>query len=186
MQTSGLLEELRLIRARAEALVARVPDDAAFTWQPNEGRSWSVGQCLEHLNEMHRVYFGTIREALARAPRSTTVVTAPLRSTWFGRRFAKSMEPGTLKMRAPSAVVPQTVRARDEVVADFFRGLDEVERTLEDAATIDLNTPTYPSPFFRFSRVRAGTGFRILLAHLRRHLAQAEAVIAKVSTGKRG
>lgn len=178
-QTSAFLEQLAAIRARTQALLASVPDDAAFVWQPDEGRGWSVGQCLEHLNHMNRLYFGAIRQALSRADRGRAPVTAPIRSTWFGRKFAESMEPGTMKMRAPKQAAPLAVRSRDDVTRDFLRGLDEIEAVLADAATIDVNRPTFASPFFRLSRVRAGTGFRVLLAHMRRHLAQAEGVVAR-------
>lgn len=176
MQTTRFLEELEAIRARTHALLARVPDDEAFLRQPDGGRAWSVGQCLEHLNQMNRLYFGAIRRALARAPREAAPVDAPIRSTWFGRKFAESMEPGTMKMRAPKKAAPQDVRSREAVSGEFLRGLDEIEALLKDAAVIDLNKPTFPSPFFRLSRVRAGTGFRVLLAHMRRHLQQAERV----------
>jgi hypothetical protein len=39
-----------------------------------------------------------------------------------------------------------------------------------------LNRVTFASPFFKLSRVRAGTGFRVLLTHMHRHLEQAERV----------
>lgn len=178
MQTTGLLEELDAIRRRTAALLESVPEGDGFAWQPHEGRGWSVGQCLEHLNHMHHLYFSAVRRALSRASRAAAPVTAPLRSTWVGRKFAAAMEPGTMKMRAPKKATPLAIRSRDEVVGDFLRDLNELEAALKDAATIDLNRPTFASPFFKLSRVRAGTGFRILLAHMRRHLHQAERVVA--------
>jgi hypothetical protein len=176
-QTAGLLDELQAIRRRTDALLARVSGDDPFLWQPDEGRGWSVGQCLEHLNQMNRVYFGAIRDALSRAQRVRGPVTAPLASSWFGNWFVAAMEPGGRKMRAPRTSLPRPVASRAEVVAEFLRGLDEIQAALEDAATIDLNRPTFTSPFTSFSRVRAGTGFRVLLAHMRRHLQQAEDVL---------
>ena len=181
-QTSGLLDQLDAIRRRTEALLARVPDDETFNRQPGDG-GWSVGQCLDHLNQMNRLYFGAIRDALSRAERWRAPVTTPLASSWFGNWFAASMEPGTRKVRAPRKAVPRSSVTRADVTAEFGRGLDEIEAALKDAAAIDLNRPTFASPFFSLSRVRAGTGFRILLAHMRRHLAQAE---RQVSAGKRG
>lgn len=174
-QTAGLLADLEAIRRRTEALLARVPDDAAFNRQP-AGGGWSVGQCLDHLNQMNRLYFGAIHGAMARAERRREPVTEPLASSWFGTWFAASMEPGARKVRAPRKAVPRSAAPRAEVTAEFLRGLDEIEAALKDAASIDLNRPTFASPFFRLSRVRAGTGFRVLLAHMRRHLQQAENV----------
>lgn len=178
-QTAAFLEELRAIRRRAEALLARVQDDAAFSWQPHDGRAWSVGQCLDHLNQTNRLYLSAIRDGLAGQPRAVAPVTAPVRSTWFGRWFAARMEPGTRRMPAPRKVIPRSAQRRADVSAEFFRTLDEIQAVLEDAATIDLNRAAFPSPLFTLSRVRAGTGFRILLAHLRRHLAQAEKVVTQ-------
>lgn len=175
-QIDPLLEDLRAIRAQTRALLDRVTDESAFQWQPDGGRRWSVAQCLEHLNQMNRVYFAAIRSAVAAAPRESRPVTTPLASTWFGRWFTRQMGPGGSKARAPAKSRPLATGTRDEVAGAFLRGLEEIERTIEDAATIDLNRPTFPSPFFRLSRVRAGTGFRILLAHMRRHLRQAEEV----------
>lgn len=177
-QTQTLLSELQAIRQRAETLLARVSDDEMFSRQPEEGRAWSVGQCLDHLNQMHRLYFGEMKKAMSRARRESAPVTAPLRSSVIGRWFAASMEPGTRKLPSPKKAIPRQQLQRAQVSAEFFRGLDELEAALRDAATIDLNRPTFASPFFKLSRVRVGTGFRVLLAHLRRHLAQAENVLA--------
>lgn len=172
-QAGPLLEDLQAIRARARALVDRVPDDTVFQRQP-EGGGWSAGQCLEHLNQMNRVYFGAIRRALDGAPRAGAPVTTPIRSTWFGRWFIGQMGPDGRKARAPGRAVPVSRAGRDEVAGEFFRGLDEIEALLRGAVAIDLNGRTFASPFFQLSRVRAGTGFRVLLTHMHRHLAQAE------------
>ncbi|MEX2272640.1 MAG: DinB family protein [Vicinamibacterales bacterium] len=139
-QASLLLDDLGAIRQRADQLMARVSDDQTFSWQPHDGRAWSVGQCLDHLSQGNRAYLAGIRDALAHASRGPAAVTAPIRSTWCGRRFAASM-------------------------------------VIRDAQTIDVNRPTFPNPFLPLVRLRVGTGFRILLAHMRRHIDQAQRVL---------
>lgn len=176
-QIAGLLDELQAIRQRAAALLARVTDDAMLAWQPRDGRAWSVGQCLDHLTRTNRAYLSAIRDALAGAPRAAVPVTAPILSTWIGRWFVKTMEPGTRKLPTLRTLMPGAAARRAEVVPAFERSLDEIEALLLDAAAIDLNRHTFCSPFFALSRIRAGTGFRVLLAHLRRHLHQAERVL---------
>lgn len=57
---------------------------------------------------------------------------------------------------------------------EFQRELDEIEALIKDGATIDLNRAALPNPFVRVVRIRVGTAFRVLLAHMRRHLRQAE------------
>ena len=167
-----------MVRARAAALMAGVADDETFSWQPDGGRRWSVGQCLDHLTQTNRLYVAGIRDALAGASRGASPVTTPIRSTWFGRKFAASMEPGKGKYRAPGKVVPRSASNRAQVWGEFQRELDEIEALIKDGATIDFNRASFPNPFLGIVRVRVGTGFRILLAHLRRHLQQAEQVVA--------
>lgn len=176
-QISGLIDDLNAIRRRADALLARIPTDETFGWQPQEGRAWSVGQCLDHLSRTNRVYLAAIRDALAGGRRASAPVTAPLRSTFIGRWFATQMEPGTRKLPTLRKLVPHSAARRADVVPEFYRTLDETEALLRDSVTLDLNRCIFASPFMKLSRVRAGTGFRILLAHMRRHLHQAERVL---------
>lgn len=176
-QSAPLLNELHAIRESADRVMARIADDLTFGWQPNDGRGWSVGQCLDHLSQTNRLYLAGIRDALANAPRAGAPVTAPIRSSWFGRWFIRTMEPGSMKMKAPKKVVPRSASRRQEVWTEFARGLDELEAVIRDADRIDLNRATFPSPLFKWSRVRAGTGFRLMLAHMRRHIRQAERVL---------
>lgn len=184
-QISGLIDELNAIRKRADALLARITTDETFAWQPQEGRAWSVGQCLDHLSQTNRFYLAAIRDALAGGTRASSPVTSPIRSTLIGRWFARQMEPGTRKMPTLKKLVPHSAARRAEVVPEFYRTLDEAEALLRDSETLDLNRHTFTSPFFKLSRVRAGTGFRILLAHLRRHLHQAENVLDARRSGVR-
>src|SRR5688572_25359694 len=107
-QASRLLDELRDIRERADRLIARIPDDQVFSWQPNDGRGWSVGQCLDHLSQGNRLYMASIHDALANATRAPEAVTTPVASNWFGRKFIAMMEPGSRKMRAPKKIVPRS------------------------------------------------------------------------------
>ena len=178
-QAAGLLTELEGIRARANALMDRVAGDEAFGWQPDAGRGWSVGQCLDHLTQTNRLYVAGIRDALAGMPRSATPVLAPIRSSWFGRKFAASMEPGKGRYRSPGKVIPRSATNRAQVWTEFQRELDEIEALIKDGATIDLNRAALPNPFVGVVRMRAGTAFRVLLAHMRRHLQQGENVIAR-------
>src|SRR5687768_14471156 len=141
-QSATLLRELHAIRESADRVMARIADDLTFSWQPNDGRGWSVGQCLDHLSQTNRLYMASIRDALANAPRGEKPATAPIVSSWFGRRFAQSMEPGSMKMKAPKKVVPRSATSRQQVWTEFARGLDELEAIIRDAERIDLNRAT--------------------------------------------
>jgi hypothetical protein len=84
----------------------------------------------------------------------------------------------TSRGKAPARAVPHEHLDRDRVIAEFRERLGEIDAVLGRAASIDLNRATFASPFFKLSRVRAGTGFRIIIGHLHRHLGQAERALA--------
>jgi hypothetical protein len=79
------------LSADADALVAPLTD-AQFRWRPNP-TSWSVAQCIEHLNVTARVYLPFLDEAIANAIRRGLYGPGPFRYNWLGRLFVFSLEP---------------------------------------------------------------------------------------------
>jgi hypothetical protein len=41
---------------RAADVLVEGLSDTQFHWQPNDGRSWSIGQCLEHIGNINDLY----------------------------------------------------------------------------------------------------------------------------------
>lgn len=173
-QTAALERDLARARTRFEAIVTRAANGEAFSKQPPAG-GWSAGQCIDHLNKTNAVYLPALQRAVGSAPRRQPPVTGEIRSTLFGRLFMRVVgEEVKSKAKAPGKAVPHATLDRDRVIADFRRGLDDIQRTLADASAIDVNRAAFASPFFKLSRVRVGTGLRITIGHLHRHLGQAE------------
>jgi len=162
---------------QAEA-VARGLDDERFNWRPDE-RSWSVAQCLDHLNVANRVYLTTMREALERARQAGAVRRGALRPGVVGRWFVASLEPPPKRrLPAPKKIVPAARKGRTEVMAEWGRTQGEVKELLREAAGLDLNGTRFVNPFIPLVRFSIATGFQVIAAHERRHLWQAGRVKA--------
>jgi nucleotide-binding universal stress UspA family protein len=162
---------------RAETLV-RDLEEERFNWRPDE-RSWSVAQCLDHLNVANLAYLGPMRAALERARRAGKVRRGAIRPGFVGRWFVATLEPPPKrKLPAPKKIVPAARKGRDEVMREWRRVQSEVKELLRDAAGADLNGVRFVNPFFSLIRFSAGTGFQVIAAHERRHLWQAERVVA--------
>jgi DinB superfamily len=171
-----LLDEVDALDRAADALVSQV-SDAQFFWQPNEGRSWSIAQCLQHLAVTNAFYGHAIAKAIEAARAQAITGDAPIESTFFGRLFLKTMEPPvTKRVRAPGRIIPRTHKTRDEIMRAFLEEHRLMRERIHAAAAIDVNRAKFTNPFFRMLRVRVGTGLRIGPAHERRHLWQAENV----------
>jgi len=162
---------------RAEELV-RYLDDEPFNWRPDE-RSWSVAQCLDHLNAASRAYLPPMRTAVERALRAGSVRRGPLRPGVVGRWFVATLEPPPKRrLPAPKKIVPAARKARSEVMAEWARLQAEVKALLQESAELDLNGTRFVNPFLSVIRFSLATGFQVIAAHERRHLWQAARVKA--------
>jgi hypothetical protein len=171
-----LLDELDAVDRATEALLCRV-SDAQFFWQPNEGRSWSIAQCFDHLAVTNAIYGHAMAGAIEAARASGSQGGAPIESSFFGRQFLKSMEPPvTRRFRAPGKIIPRTHKTRDEIIRTFREGHERLREMIKAAADIDVNRAKFKNPIFGLFNVRVSTGLRVGPAHDRRHIWQAENV----------
>lgn len=171
-----LLDELDVIDRTVDALVAPLTD-AQFFWQPNEGTSWSVAQCLEHLAIANALYGAAIARGIEAARARGLTGGGPIVLPFFGRLFVNSMEPPVRRrFRSPGKMIPRTTRTREEIVRAFASGHADVRDAIRAAVDVDVNRARFVNPFIRIIRFTIGTGLRVVPAHDRRHLLQAQNV----------
>jgi hypothetical protein len=171
-----IIDEIDAADRAAESLATRLTE-AQFHWQPDEGRAWSVGQCLEHLAVVNVLYGGAVQQAIDRAKSRGWTGGEPIAPTWLGRKFIASQEPPvTRKFGAPAKVRPRSAISRDEILRAYYAAHVGVRALVRSASEIDVNRATFPNPFFPLLRVRVSTGLCVIPAHDRRHLWQAEQV----------
>lgn len=178
-QTASLPEDLREIQAQLAAsdheaqVLLRDLDEEQLNWRPDE-RSWSIAQCLDHLNVANRLYLAPMLYAIEEARRKGSVRKGPIRPGFFGRWFAANMEPPPKrKLPAPRKIVPAVRRGKAELIEEWRRAQAELAAVLREAAGIDLNGTRFVNPFISLIRFSVGTGFQVIAAHERRHLWQA-------------
>jgi hypothetical protein len=171
-----LLDEIDAVDRAVDALVAPLSDEQFF-WKPDDGRSWSIAQCLEHLAIINGTYGAAVAKGIESARARGLTGGRPIELPLFGRMFVKAMEPPVKRrLRAPRKAIPQTTRAREEIMRAFADGHALTRGTIRAAADIDVNRARFVNPFIRFIRWTIGTGLQVGPAHDRRHVWQAENV----------
>jgi hypothetical protein len=190
MAASGplaLTSEINAFRAQFEQISADADQlasplsDAQFTWQPSP-ESWSVAQCLDHLNATAREYLPMLDEGIADAIRRGLYNPGPYTYNWIGRLMAWIVDPDTrIRARAPKGFLPPAGRPRHDVMAAFRAYQVQYIDRLRQANGLDLARARVASPAARWIRMPLGSGFATMVAHERRHLAQARRVIQKLS-----
>jgi hypothetical protein len=171
------IDDLDAADRTAEALAAPLTD-AQFTWQPDGGTRWSVGQCLEHLAVANGLYGEAIRKAVDRAALAGWTRKGPLVPGFVGQKFVNSLEPPVKRRgRAPATIRPTSKLTRSDIMLRYREAHDRLRQAARDAAAIDANRTTFRNPFLKVVKVRVSTALHVVSAHDRRHLWQAEQVI---------
>src|SRR5262249_31148774 len=133
----------------------------------------------DHLSRANTVYAAALHEAVKEARSTKGPGLGPIQPGWFSRLVIRSFEPPPRrKLRAPKKIVPGSQIGSQEVLHSFLRSQEDVRTVIRDGARLDLNRVRFRNPFIRFLRFTVGTGLLIITAHERRHLWQAEKVLA--------
>ncbi|UPK70157.1 DinB family protein [Chitinophaga filiformis] len=141
---------------------------------------WSVAQCLDHLNAYSRFYVPAMEKAIQSALTGSLppAPAATFKSGWLGNYFTKMMEPKTdgqpgMRMQAPKAYRPMSNLDADKVVSEFIAWQQKTKALLDQAQSVNLQKLKIPTTLGNWLKFSLGDTFRFVIAHERRHMAQA-------------
>ncbi len=180
--TNTLLQELSAQTARLLSFAEAVSnlDDKALQQRPN-AQSWSILECLEHLNLYGDFYLPAVRKAIAGAPSSKTET---FKSGWLGTYFVKSMEPAGKKMKTFKDKDPLNAALNRSVITRFADQHNQWLKLLKAAEKVNLNHTKVPISIAPWLKLRLGDIFLFVFAHEARHQAQMEQLLAQVNAPK--
>jgi len=168
---SNLLELTQQIKQEAIAF-QELPDNLLYT-RPQPA-SWSVLECIEHLNRYGYFY---IPEITIRISTSKYTTPSPVfKSGYLGNYFAKSMLPKEKlnKMKTFKSMNPSTSYVDREVLTVFIQQQDSLIALLEQAQSVNLNQTKTAISISKWIKLRLGDTLKIVVFHNLRHIAQAQ------------
>ncbi len=169
-------KELNEATRRAWTLVQST-DGRLFTVRP-KASSWSAAECLAHLSISTEMFLPVLRTSIDQARKKKRKGTATM--DIVGRVLAWFLEPPIRKkVRTAAPFVPKSTRAKAEAFGEFVSLQEKLIDLLREARDTDLRAKIV-SPFNKRVRYNLLSAFRIVAAHERRHLWQAEQVIAEL------
>ena len=141
--------------------------------------SWSILECLEHLNLYAEFYNKEIKKRLKESKYLKSTV---FKSGYLGNKFAIDMLPkggmkriNTFKSKNPI----YSKLNKEDVLTRFILLQKELLILLELAVNKDL-TKTKTSITLPLLKFRLGDTFRFLIYHNERHIVQAKKIIIKI------
>jgi hypothetical protein len=181
-QLQALIDEFASARERLHRLQAAVPADR-WTERPAEG-SWSVAECVDHLNLTSRAYVAPLREALSRARTQGGGAPSRFKRDFFGWMIWRAVRPNAgVKVKTTPDFAPKLTAAPAELAAEFDRLQDEQVDVVRQADGLPINRVKIKSPFGPGLKYSVYSALTILPAHQHRHLQQAERAWKTISKG---
>ncbi len=180
---SSLQEQIADVRQRAEWIIEGLAPEK-LTQRPSPG-SWSIAECIGHMNLVSDDYHPLISAAIEQARKEKLTGEGPFHPGLMGRFMIKSMEPLAKRRFKAVARLANPVLEADgsKLLSGFLARQDEFARLIEQAEGINQEKIKIQSPYAWWLRLRLCAVFLFILAHERRHIWQAEAVRRKVAPG---
>ncbi|MFP5245336.1 MAG: DinB family protein [Thermoanaerobaculia bacterium] len=171
--------ELNEATRRAWSLVQST-DGRLFTVRPHPG-SWSAAECLSHLSISTEMFLPVLQSALDDARKRGLTSERQPKMDLLGRVLRWFLEP-PIRQRVKTAApfVPKSVRAKAEAFGEFAALQAKLTELLSAARGLDLRKIKIISPFDKRVRYNVFSAFRIIVAHQRRHLWQAEHAVSEL------
>ncbi|KIX22368.1 hypothetical protein SY27_00460 [Flavobacterium sp. 316] len=168
----SLLEQTRQIINQTEKL--KNYDLQILTWKENEN-SWSILECLEHLNLYGDFYLPQIENKIKN---STTKTEFEFKSGILGNYFAKSMLPKEKlnKMKTFKDKNPLNANLDKTVIDQFIKQQIKLLDLLNQSRNVSLNKVKIQTSISSLIKLKLGDTFQFFVNHIIRHLNQIERI----------
>src|SRR5690606_1258301 len=142
----------------------------------NTTESWSILECIEHLNRYGNFY---IPEISKRLKHSTFQASPAYKPGFLGNYFAKSMLPKERlnKMKTFKSMNPNNSSLDRQVLDTFIKQQESLVELLKDAKNTDLTKVKTAISISKLIKLRLGDTFRIVIYHNLWHIVQAKKVL---------
>ena len=171
-------QELNEATRRAWHLVQST-EGRLFTVRPTP-MSWSAAECLAHLSLSTEMFLPVLKDAIRRNANANANKPRTPKMDLVGKVLAWFLEPPIRKkFKTPAPFVPKSVRAKADAFGEFASLQERLLDLLREARTADLRARIV-SPFDKRVRYNLYSAFRIIAAHERRHLWQAEQAVVQL------
>ena len=141
--------------------------------------SWSILECIEHLNLYGDFYIPQLSQIVAKAQPAPE--KEQFKTGWLGNYFANAMIPKqgqiTNKMKTFKDKNPANSSLTVATLDKFLSHQAQLSQLLQKAALLDLNSHRCPITLTRFLRLKLGDTFRFFIYHIERHILQANNVL---------
>lgn len=147
-------------------------------WKPN-ANTWSIAQNMDHLRVVNETYYPVLEALKAGTYPRPFMAKLGFMVSFLGATVLKAVEPGReKKMKTFPIWEPTTSPINEHIRREFGQHQAELKQQIEAAKPYLNQGLVIASPANSFVVYKLETAFDIIVSHERRHLAQAQEVLA--------
>jgi hypothetical protein len=147
-----------------------------LNWKPSE-KSWSVGQCLEHIIKTNEMFRNDFDKLASGSRRNSLWETWSPFTVFNGRFLIKSVTVDSKKSKVPSKAIIPPSEIGPDIVERFCEHVAGVNELLDKCAGADLKKTVMSSPFLSVFTYTLDDAYTVLVEHTKRHIRQAKRVM---------
>lgn len=174
MNSNDLLQSLTKMTLENLKAVERLKSAPieSLNWKEGEN-SWSVLECIEHLNRYGDFYIPEITNRIASSKHHSTEL---FKSSWLGKYFSDSVSYKTAlnKMKTFQSMNPINSALTVKIIDAFIIQQYQIIDLLEKAKSVNLDKTKTSISISKLIKLRLGDTFRVVIYHNQRHIKQAE------------
>lgn len=150
--------------------------------KPNSD-SWSVLECLAHLNLYSDYYLPELKRVISKAEGSAK--SKSIKWSWFGKFSVKKIAVSNFqKMKTIARMDPKDGNLSRAVIEAFLKNNLELNQISKKAANLNFNKKGIRVEFLKIVKLNLAETLVFMMEHQNRHLIQAQNVIQELKLEK--
>jgi hypothetical protein len=176
VQTLDLTFQLTEIAEAAQSTFGNL-DFEQINWK-STAKSWSIGQCFEHLIITNSLYFPAIQKVIDGNHHNNLYSKIPFSTDLIGALMKNSLKPEQArKMETFKIFEPSASNVSSTIIEDFVENNRKLIAMFEAVKDLEMNKIKIPEPLSVALNLRLDDAFEILVLHERRHFLQGERIL---------
>jgi DinB superfamily len=148
-----------------------------LNWKPDP-KSWSIGQCLDHIITSNTTYFPVFRAIQAEQAKVGWWTRISPFTDFFGNMLLRDTGPQVRRrMKSPRAFAPQLSQVDPAILIRFQKHQQELMTLILGTDNVLHSAVKIPSPAAGVITYRLDHAVKIIVQHEERHLLQAVRVM---------
>jgi len=173
---SEIISELEQISENTKQTFGKLSAEQ-INWKP-DAKTWSVGQCFEHLIVTNNLYFPNIQKVIDGKHRNNFFSKIPFGVDVIAVLMKNSLNPEQKrKMKTFQMFEPAKSNISETIIEDFIENQKKLIEMIEACKSFDVHKIKIAEPLSVALNLRLDDAFEILAMHEKRHFLQAERVM---------